>query len=86
MRKCTRKYTQLGKFACKILHADYHNLRVFDLRGFLHCWLSECSCTLVWVALLAYTLYQTFERRSNVSIKLSELKVIQVFRPNEHCF
>ena len=41
-RENTRK---LGKFACKTLHADCYNLRVFGLFELLHRWLSECSCT-----------------------------------------
>ena len=28
---------KLGKFACKLLHADCYNLRVFGLLEFLHC-------------------------------------------------
>ena len=37
----TRENTcKLGKFVCKTLHADYYNLRVFDLLEFLHRWLS----------------------------------------------
>ena len=49
-KKYTRKDTgentrKLGKFACKTLHADCYNLRVFGLCEFLYRWLSECSCT-----------------------------------------
>ena len=45
-RKNTRENTRkFGKFACKTLHAECYNLRVFSLLEFLHRWLSECSCT-----------------------------------------
>lgn len=63
-------------FACKNLHADYHNLHVFGLLESLHCWLSECNnCIGGFVSISTV-----------VSIKLSGLNLIQGFRPNEHFF
>lgn len=69
-------------FAYKILHADYHNLQVFGLLESLHCWLSECNnCTCAGGFVSINQLLV-----SVVSIKLSGLKLIQGFRPNEHFF
>ena len=45
MQNYMRKYTQIFLIACKTLQAHCYNLCVFGLLEFLHCWLSERSCT-----------------------------------------
>ena len=62
-----------------------HETRVFDLVEFLHCWLSECSCT--WA--VGFVIAKIKLSRQSFKCKyfmLSGLKVIQVFWPNELCF
>ena len=60
-----RKYMQIFLIACKTLHAHCYNLCVFGLLEFLHCWLSERSCTCAGGFV---SKNQTFKARSNVSI------------------
>ena len=65
MQNYMRKYTQIFLIACQTLHAHCYNLCVFGLLEFLHCWLSERSCTCAGGFV---SKNQTFKARSNVSI------------------
>ena len=67
MQNYMRKYTQIFLIACKTLHAHCYNLCVFGLLEFLHCWLSERSCTCAGGFV---SKNQTFKARSNVSISV----------------
>ena len=55
---CLKKHAKIHE---KIENTDCYDLHVFSLLEFLHCWLSECSCTCV------ASINQTFETCSNVS-------------------
>ena len=60
---------QIRKIRKRTVHADCYNFNVFGLFEFLHRWLSECSCTCAGgFNLLAESINETFEARSNVRI------------------